>query len=257
MTGSDSSAQCETYEVVNAAGRGGALILCEHASHHIPPRYKGLGLAEGDCQSHAAWDPGARAVSLALSAALDAPLVASRVSRLVYDLNRPLDAASAIPAKSEVYDIPGNSGLSAEERAARHARWHDPFHAALAQVLDGRRGGAFVTVHSFTPVYNGARREVEIGYLHDAGDRLARAALAAEEARGRYRSALNEPYAASDGVTYTLRKHGEARGLPSLMIEVRNDLIDTEDKARAMAGHLYGTLAAALTADLTEGGGTR
>lgn len=244
-------------EVVRPEGGGPLVLACEHAACHIPAEYGDLGLSGPALRSHAAWDIGARDVALALSSLFDAPLVAGVVSRLVYDLNRPLDAASAIPAKSEVYDIPGNSGLSAEERAARHARWHDPFHAALAQVLDGRRGGAFVTVHSFTPVYNGARREVEIGYLHDAGDGLARAALAAEEARGRYRSALNEPYAASDGVTYTLRKHGEARGLPSLMIEVRNDLIDTEDKARAMAGHLYGTLAAALTADLTEGGGTR
>ena len=81
MVLSDSNARCEAYEVFNGAGRGGALILCEHASHHIPHRYGDLGLAEADRQSHAAWDPGAKAVALALSAALDSPLIASRISR--------------------------------------------------------------------------------------------------------------------------------------------------------------------------------
>ena len=71
-------------EIVNRDGAGPVLLLCEHASRHIPQRYGGLGLDADAARSHAAWDPGARDLALELSQALDAPLVAARVSRLVY-----------------------------------------------------------------------------------------------------------------------------------------------------------------------------
>jgi predicted N-formylglutamate amidohydrolase len=37
----------------------------------------------------------------------------------------------------------------------------------------------------------------------------------------------NEPYSAKDNVDYTIRRHGRDRGLPHVMIEVRNDLLAT------------------------------
>lgn len=233
-------------EIVRPQGQGAVVLVCEHASRFMPAEYENLGLADDALASHAAWDIGARDVALALSDLFDAPLVAGGVSRLIYDLNRPLEAPSSIPERSEIFDIPGNISLSEDARRARFATYHEPFHAALAEVLDARDGRALVTVHSFTPVYNGERRDVEIGFLHDASDTFAHAALSAEVARGRYRAALNEPYAATDGVTYTLAKHGEARGLPTLMIEIRNDLIGTPETAKAMAEHLHKTLSTAI-----------
>ena len=89
---------------------------------------------------------------------------------------------------------------------------------------------------------------MELGFLHHDDARLARACLAREQAAGTYRAALNEPYGKADGVTYTLARHGEARGLAPLMIEIRNDLIATTDTAQPMAAHLAGTLAAAQAA---------
>ncbi|QDC11538.1 N-formylglutamate amidohydrolase [Oceanicola sp. D3] len=222
--------------------------MCEHASRDFPQPWGDLGLSPEAAESHAAWDIGALDVSRALAALLDSPLVSACASRLVYDLNRPLEADDAIPVQSEIYEVPGNAGLSPQERALRHRALHDPFHDRLAEVLDSRQRDALVTIHSFTPVYRGKRREVELGFLYHEDSRMAEAALEVEQAKGSYRAALNEPYAASDGVTYTLRKHGEARGLPSLMIEIRNDLIDTEARARDMAVHLMPALAAAIAA---------
>lgn len=239
--------------MTRAEGQGPVVLVCEHASRAFPQPWGDLGLSAEAAASHAAWDIGALDVARALAALLDSPLVAGTASRLVYDLNRPLEAPDAIPAKSEIYDIPGNAGLSAPERALRHRALHDPFHATLAEVIAGRTSDALVTIHSFTPVYRGVRREVELGFLHHADARMAEAALAAERARGLYRAALNEPYAASDGVTYTLQKHGEANGLPSLMIEIRNDLIDTPARARDMAVHLMPALAAAIAAVTAAG----
>ncbi len=235
-------------EVTRPRGGGSIVLVCEHASPVIPAEFEGLGLSPEAAESHAAWDIGALQVAQTLSAGLDAPLVAGGISRLVYDLNRPLEAHDAIPERSEIYPVPGNVGLTEAQRKARFDAIHEPFHAALAEVLDGRETAAIVTIHSFTPVYRGVTREVELGFLFHEDSRMADSALVAERMQGRYRAALNEPYGPDDGVTYTLKKHGEARGIPALMLEIRNDLVATRDTARAMAAHLFPAIEAGLAA---------
>ncbi|MFC6490697.1 N-formylglutamate amidohydrolase, partial [Nitratireductor sp. GCM10026969] len=96
-------------ETINAEGAGTVVLSCEHAANFIPPEFADLGLAREVLESHIAWDPGASAVARHLSRHLDAPLVAQRVSRLVYDCNRPPDAEAATPARSEAYAVPGNA----------------------------------------------------------------------------------------------------------------------------------------------------
>lgn len=236
-------------EVRNASGGGPFLLVCEHASNFIPPEYGTLGLDDAALESHIAWDPGALAVADEMARLLDAPLVAARVSRLVYDCNRPPDSPSAMPAESEIYRIPGNAGLTAGQRQARTQAVYHPFRAALATAIDAhgaRRGPpAIVTVHSFTPVWRGVARAVEVGVLHDDDARLADAMLSAAGDGDGLAVRRNEPYGPEDGVTHTLREHALPRGLANVMIEIRNDLIATPDDARTMAGRLAGWLAAA------------
>ena len=212
-------------EVINPGGGGPVVLVCEHASNTIPAALDGLGLDAAARISHAAWDIGAGVVAGGLSAALDAPLVVSRISRLVYDCNRPPSSEAAIAMQSEIYAIPGNRGLNPAARAARVAEVYEPFRRLLADTLDAHaaRRPALVTVHSFTPVYHGVARAVELGLLHDADDRLARAMLAAAPPGRDAR--LNAPYDASDGVTHTLAEHAIPRGLLNVMIELRNDLL--------------------------------
>ncbi|WP_192964829.1 N-formylglutamate amidohydrolase [Phycobacter azelaicus] len=256
MSSGESNAQKEAVEIFNADGAGDVLILCEHASYDIPDRYNGLGLAEADRTSHAAWDPGARAVSLALAKALDAPMVASTVSRLVYDCNRPPEARSAMPVKSEVIEVPGNVGLTAQAREERVRTVYKPFCNAVSAVLAARKAAGretvLVTVHSFTPVYFGTHRAVEIGILHDSDSRLADAMLAEAHRLPDRQIARNEPYGPEDGVTHSLRLHGLENGLANVMIEVRNDLLhNTRDEA-AMAEELLTLLRPALAALQSE-----
>ncbi|MGR3762178.1 N-formylglutamate amidohydrolase [Roseobacteraceae bacterium NS-SX3] len=258
MTVGDSSARSEAVEVVNAGGTGQALILCEHASNRIPSRYDGLGLAAGALDSHAAWDPGARAVALGLSQALDAPLVASRVSRLVYDCNRPPEAASAMPEQSELIEVPGNKGLTRQQREERASSVYRPFCSAVQQVIDARKSAglatALITMHSFTPVYFGEPRAVEIGILHDEDSRMADVMLDQSHALPHRRVERNAPYGPGDGVTHSLRLHGLANGLPNVMIEVRNDLLRTADAEQAMVRELLTLIRPALAALKAEGG---
>lgn len=244
-------------ELRNRSGRAAALIVCEHASNRIPAEFGDLGLSGAQLASHIAWDPGAMAVARHLSRLWDAPLVAATASRLLYDCNRAPEAPDAIPARSEWHDIPGNQGLSDAARAERIGRFHDPFRRLLADTLDRRPPGcALVTIHSFTPIYKSRPRSVEIGILHDSDSRLADAMLARAGAHTDARVARNDPYGPEQGVTHTLKVHALPRGLPNVMVEIRNDLIVTGAEQRAMAAMLGAWIDAART-DIADAGRER
>jgi predicted N-formylglutamate amidohydrolase len=236
----------EPAAVENPAAAGPFVIVCDHAANAVPPEYAALGLGPGELAAHIAWDPGALGVSRRLAQALDAPLVHATVSRLVIDCNRALDAPDLIAVTSETTAIPGNAALSDAERRRRIACVHAPYHAALEQFMDERldagRATALVAVHSFTPVYRGVSRPWEIGVLFDRDRRLAEPLIEAFRAEG-LAVGINAPYSPADGVYYTMRRHGEARGLPCVMLEIRNDLIRDEAGEAAWAARLARVLA--------------
>jgi len=246
------SSDSEAVKLTNPAGTGNFLIVCEHASNHIPTSFAGLGLDDAALASHIAWDPGALAVAETMSSRLDATLISQRFSRLLYDCNRPPESVAAVPAVSEIYEIPGNTHLSAADRQARVDRFYVPFRDMLAACVDQRiskgRPPVLVTVHSFTPVYKGVRREVELGILHGTDTRLADALLDATKAGTGMTVRRNEPYGPADGVIHTLDEHAVSRGLLNVMLEIRNDLIADRAGQTRMADWLAGCLIRAVTA---------
>src|SRR6476661_7096283 len=157
--------------LVNGGGRSSYVLICEHASNRLPRTLGTLGLPQAELTRHIAWDIGAEQVARRLSRLMDAPLVLQRYSRLAYDCNRPPDAADAMPEISESTDIPGNRNLSPADKLARIRQIYRPFHGAITDLLDGRAAAGVrslvVSIHSFTPVYKGERRTVELGILHD------------------------------------------------------------------------------------------
>lgn len=234
-------------------GASDVLLVCEHASRRLPRSLGTLGLDHATLESHIAWDIGGLAVAERLSDALDATLVAQTYSRLAYDCNRPPESAAAVPATSEIFDVPGNKDLTPDALKARADTFYHPFQDAVAAVVAARRAAgrrvAIVTMHTFTPVYFGAQRKVEIGVLHDADTRLADALLAAlAGAAAGMRVERNEPYGPADGVTHTLRLQALPHGLLNVMIEIRNDLVRSADGQEKLAGIIAGGLAAALAA---------
>ena len=230
-------------EVSRSSARSAIVLVCEHASFHIPEDLNDLGISHDAMRSHVAWDPGAMAVARRISQNLDAVLVASTVSRLVYDCNRPPEASDAIPTRSVAYDVPGNFGLTDDEKRARVSRYYAPFRERLAFEIARRSDPVIVTVHSFTPNYNGEKREVEIGILHDHDSTLADAIM--QFATG-YDVRLNAPYGPEDGVTHTLNEHALKHGHLNVMIEVRNDLVADEPTQTAMAKTLTSWITQAL-----------
>lgn len=236
----------------NGKAPGPFLVVCEHASNHIPPAYGTLGLDAAARKAHIAWDPGALGVARRLAQNLNAPLIHAGVSRLVYDLNRPPSSAGAMTRQSETFVVPGNQTLTPEDRQKRANEIYLPFHDALHAEITRRMAlgtpPVLVTIHSFTPVWYGKPRAVEFGIIHDADPTLASAVLAEAKARTGLDCRLNEPYSAADEVTHTLRLHATPYGLKSVMLEVRNDLIADPVAETAMADGLTPVLSAALRA---------
>jgi predicted N-formylglutamate amidohydrolase len=241
QTGILTAAEGVAVTVENASGKSPVLLVCEHASRRLPASVGTLGLAPQALTAHIAWDPGALAVARKLSARFDAALVFQNFSRLVYDCNRPPDAPDAMPVVSEVYEIAGNRDLDPVERQARVDEIYRPWRRQLKDTIAGRRATGretvIVTVHTFTPVYKGVARNVEIGILHDRDSRLADAMLA-RGGGSRFVVRRNEPYGPEDGVTHTLVEHGLANGLLNVMIEIRNDLVGDEAGQEVVAGFL-------------------
>lgn len=206
-------------------GTNDILLLCDHASNAVPPDID-LGIDPLLLNKHIAVDIGARSLTLALAAALGAPAILGTISRLVIDLHREPDNPGLVPTTSDGHAIPGNR---AADRFARIARFHAPYHAAIAERIRRDPPRLIVAVHSFTPALEtgSAPRPWQIGILYNRDVRAARLAIGLLADAGVV-TGDNQPYSGRD-LNTTLNRHGEANGIPSFAIEVRNDLIDATD----------------------------
>lgn len=246
MSGSETWGEGEgpTARVENPEGQGRFVLVCDHASAHIPTDFLNLGLAAEHLRAHIAWDSGALEVARVLCRELDSPLVYPTVSRLLIDCNRDPDRDDLIPLLSDGVEIPGNLGLSAAQRVERIRRVHAPFHALVDETLRAReeagRQVALVGVHTFTPqlASRPSPRPWAVGVLFEREEALPRRVLAALRASGDFAVGENQPYRPADGVYATLARHAFARGLESVMIELRNDEVATPQAIKRWAHHL-------------------
>jgi predicted N-formylglutamate amidohydrolase len=215
--------------VLRPTGRSDFLLTADHAGRAIPRRLGRLGLPESELERHIAWDIGIAGVTERLAQALDATAVLQAYSRLVIDCNRQPGWASSIPRVSELTRVPGNQAIPPTEREARRRAIFLPYHQRITELLDRRdaakRRTVLVAMHSFTPVFKGETRTIEIGVLYNRDARLARILRDLLRAEGKLAVGDNAPYAITDTSDYTVPVHGEGRGLPHVEIEIRQDLI--------------------------------
>ncbi len=238
-------------------GRSNFLIVVDHASRRIPRRLGDLGLPASELTRHIAWDIGSLALAQRVATALDAALVAQNYSRLVIDCNRDPGVASSIPSVGESVAIPGNVGLSADEIAARRREIFDPYHAHVRALLDERlaagRRTILVAQHTMTDVFKGVRREMHAAILYNRDRRFAGLLLEMLRREPDVRVADNQPYFVSDETDYTIPHHGEARGLPHVEIEIRQDLVQDSAGQAQWARRITDALRAAERAFLEAG----
>lgn len=227
----------EAYERWNGEKEARLLFLCDHASNDVPPELGDLGLPKGEFARHIAYDIGAASLTKALATRFGAPALLGRWSRLVVDLNRGADDPTVVMRLSDGRIIPGNRDLDRDAVTERIARYHAPYHEAIAaKIAQAMRAGivpALVSIHSFTPNWRGFARPWQVGVLWDKDARLARPLLARLEHAG-FTAGDNEPYtgALENDCLY---RHGTTNGLPHVLIETRQDLLETPSGVSAMA----------------------
>lgn len=236
-------------ERLAGAATSGLLLLCDHASNAVPPELGALGLPSGEFERHIAYDIGADGVTRHLAELSHAPALMTRVSRLVIDCNRAADDPTLIMQLSDRAIVPGNRNLAAAERQARIARYYRPYHDAIGATIDAMSAAAMppvlLSIHSFTPCWKGTERRWHAGVLWDKDPRLAEVLLNGLSAEPALVVGDNEPYS---GRLFgdTLYQHGTTRGLAHAILEIRQDLIATEQGQRAWAARIAAILTAAL-----------
>ena len=225
-----------SHAVIPGRADRGLVVLCDHASNVIPPEYESLGLDPRQLTRHIAYDIGAEAVVRRMAAALGAPAVVSRFSRLLIDPNRGDDDPTLIMRLSDGAVVPGNRHLDAAERERRLARFWRPYHASVRDVIDRCLATgtppAILSMHSFTESWKGVPRPWHVSVLWEGDQRLAVPLLEAFRAEGDLIVGENEPYPGGY-VGDCCWQHGVERGLPWVVLEIRQDLIrDAEGQAR-------------------------
>ncbi len=213
----------DAVELVAGKPDAPVVISCEHASERLPEPWEWPMADRWLVGTHWAYDIGASDLSRDLAQALGAPAVMARFSRLLVDPNRPFDSPTLFRDQAEGHPVEMNRGLTAADRQQRMERLYLPYHTALDRVVGETRGAMVVAAHTFTPVYEGEPRTLEVGVLYDQDEELAQRVLAAIAATG-MRVALNEPYSGKAGMMYAADRHARAHNRRTVELEVRQDL---------------------------------
>lgn len=239
----------KSYRTVPGDAKRGLLILCDHACNTIPAEYDSLGLPADALKRHIAYDPGAAGVTARLAEGLGVPAVLSCFSRLLVDPNRGLDDPTLIMQIADGHLVPGNVGLSDAQREARLARFYRPYNQAIARAVEaGVRAGkppAIVSVHSFTERWRGVARPWSAAVLWDKDPRLPVPLLEGLRTIPGATIGDNEPYS-GELRGDTLYRHATRGGLAHALIELRQDLIASEDGQAEWADHLTRVLRAVM-----------
>ncbi|WP_027442125.1 N-formylglutamate amidohydrolase [Erythrobacter cryptus] len=217
------------FRQIGTPAPGGIVCVVDHASNHVPEDID-LGIPESLLDDHIALDIGTAAIAARLARDHAIPAHLAAVSRLVCDLNREEDAPGLVPEVSDGHAIPGNIGA---DRELRLARFHRPYHSALAAWLEAAQPSLILSLHSFTPrlASRDEARPWQVGVLYNTYARAARIAIPLLEAEGLI-VGDNLPYSGRD-LNYTMNRHAEGRGRAYLGLELRQDLVRTPaDHAR-------------------------
>lgn len=237
------------YEISGAQRQSRWIVTCDHATNIVPDWINegDLGLPPEDMDRHIAYDIGAEGLALALGAALEAPVIASRFSRLVIDPNRGIQDPTLVMRLYDGTIIPANRHVDANDISQRIDRLYAPYHSALGDLAAAQSNRVIVSVHSFTKQLRGrGTRPWHIGVLHAPADsRLALPFIDRLKQEGDLCVGNNEPYLGhlpGDAID----RHALQTGRPNVLIEVRNDLIETTADQNAWAARLAPMLIATL-----------
>jgi len=209
------------------------VITAEHASNALPDEYS---WTENDrtyfANDHWGYDPGSLDVALHLAKELKCVLVYSLYSRLLIDVNRSLAADTLFRTEGDAQVVDLNRDLTYEEEQKRIMKYHHSYYNALREVSIKIDPLYIFSVHSFTGLYEGQPRSLEVGLLVSYSDELGNKVCEGFQKRN-HNVAVNEPYDGKQGLnaldTLLFAKYPVRR--QAVQFEFRNDLLLDPKKA--------------------------
>jgi predicted N-formylglutamate amidohydrolase len=181
------------------------IITCEHAGNQVPDSYAYLFKDHEDVlQTHRGYDPGAWEIAQYISTQLNAPLFGCHTTRLLVEANRSLDNPQLFSEFSQ--------RLSDDEKKRILDKYYFTYRQAVEEAISQMNKPIIhISIHTFTPFWEGEARKVDIGLLYDPERKLEtdfcikwKAGL--EKLLPEMRVKFNEPYQGiEDGLTTYLR----------------------------------------------------
>ena len=190
------------------------IFTCEHASNALPEPVIASPADRQLLDDHWGWDIGAAHITRRLAERCAGVAVLSTQSRLWVDCNRDPLEASWIVREVDGHTLGINSRLDPLETAIRRRTFYDPFHATVDRIIEENFAADLwlVSIHTFTDLYRGVRRDLELGVLFDTYEDEARV-LARRLEGANFRIELNEPYSGKEGLIYSIHRAGTKFGL--------------------------------------------
>lgn len=226
----------ETHDAfTHVPGDGPVLLTCEHATQRVPEPWSWPEADERLRGTHWAFDLGAADVTRKLAARIGSEAVLSNFSRLLVDPNRQLTSSTLFRTEADGAPVALNAGLTDDEKEQRLSRLYRPYHAAMDVAVGRSSAPVILSMHSFTPLYEGTPRAMEIGVLFDTEERLA-AEFGGAFHRAGFEVAYNEPWSGKGGLMYAVESHAVTHGRRAIELEMRQDLaVRPADQERIVA----------------------
>ncbi len=218
------SAVHESHEVIAGRPNAKMLLSCEHASERLPERWRWPEADRRLLGTHWAVDLGARAFAIELAERTGSPAVLARFSRLLIDPNRELDSSTLLRDWAEGAPVELNCDVAAADRQRRIDEYYRPYHQAFDELVQASPQADFIfSVHSFTPMYEGTPRDIEVGILYDSQAQLGEQCVL-ELGRFGYDVRVNQPWSGLGGLMYSAEDKAQRHGRRALELEIRQDL---------------------------------
>lgn len=209
------------------------IISCEHAGNKIPEQYQSLfdGVDE-ILHSHRGWDPGSLELAQTLAEKTNSELFAHPFTRLFIELNRSIGHPKLFSEFTR--------SLNKSERESIIETYYLPHRNTVIEAIKQNalqnRPTIHISVHTFTPVFDGKERDFEIGLLYDP-KRVPEKNVCQtwksllKETLPNFRIRMNQPYKGiSDGFTTFLRKRFDEKLYMGIELEMNQKLFYEDDK---------------------------
>lgn len=224
---------------------GPFLFSCEHASNALP---SSISTSEKDrhfLSTHWGWDIGVASVTRHLIELTQSQGIFSNFSRLWVDLNRSKDRTDLIRKETEGHILSFNQHLTPSDEIQRLQQYYSPYHTAFDQLVQERVQHTppvlLISMHSFTPVWNGAVRNMDIGVLFDDCETLG-LHLSRLLRKESLFVACNQPYTGKGGLMFSVEDKGKRHQCAHLELEINQALICTPERQRYVALKIYNAL---------------